>query len=229
MITKNILFEDNEIIVCRKDAGIATQTASVGQMDMISLLKNYRVQKKEEPYIGLVHRLDQPVEGVMVFAKTKAAAANLSKQVAQRDFGKEYFAVVNGCPKEAEGVLEHYLYRDGKTNTSSVVLPEHPQAKKARLRYAVLGSVDNGGKTQSLVHVELDTGRHHQIRVQLSAMGHPIVGDRKYGDTAQSSYEPLSLCSCRLNFCHPKTGKKMDFSIQPEGKQFHQFSCHLKA
>ena len=227
MIAEKILYEDGQIIVCRKTAGVPTQTTALGEPDLVSMLKNYRAEKNEDPYIGLVHRLDQPVEGVMLFAKTKSAAAILSKQVATRDMGKEYYAVVEGDPKEKEGSLTHWLVRDGKTNTSRVVVKNTPEAKEARLDYRVLGTMEVDGKIRSLIRVYLHTGRHHQIRVQMSATGHPIVGDRKYGEENQRGYEPLSLCSCRLNFRHPETGKEMEFSIQPEGKQFHQFSCYL--
>lgn len=227
MIAQNILFEDRDVIVCRKMAGIATQTPEIGQQDLVSMLKTYRVEKKEEPYIGLVHRLDQPVEGVMVFAKNKEAAAMLSKQVAARDFGKEYYAVVEGAVAPSEGELSHYLLRDGKSNTSKVVDKNTAQAKEARLSYRVMEEIQTPGGVRSLLHVELHTGRHHQIRVQLAAIGNPIVGDRKYGKKDQRGYEPLSLCSCRVNFTHPRTGKPMDFSICPQGKQFHQFSCQL--
>jgi len=219
-----IIYEDKQIIVCRKPAGIPTQTPTLGQQDMVSLLKNYRAMKKEEPYIGIIHRLDQPVEGVMLFAKNKETAAALSKQVAERDFGKEYYAVVEGVPKEKNGSLENWLLRDGKTNTSRVVEPQTAQAKEARLEYEVIETVEKDDMKKSLLHVILHTGRHHQIRVQLSAAGYPIVGDRKYGKTIPKGYEPLSLCSCRIRFLHPKTKKIMDFRIQPVGKQFSLFS-----
>ena len=213
MIAEHILYEDKSIIVCRKPAGIATQTPVIGQTDLVSMLKVYRSQKGEEPYVGLVHRLDQPVEGVMVFAKTKDAAAKLSKQVAKHDFVKEYYAVAEGVPQQKEGVLVHWLLRDGKTNTSKVVVPNTKDAKEAKLEYFVMASLEDGEKSRSLLHVILHTGRHHQIRVQLSTMGHPIVGDRKYGNPEQKGYEPLSLCSRRVNFEHPDTGKRMDFTL----------------
>ncbi len=227
MIAERILFEDKEIIVCHKPAGIATQTAALGQKDMVSLLKTYRAEKNEEAYIGPVNRLDQPVEGVIVFAKTPSVAAALSKQMAERDFGKEYYAVLEGSPREPKGMLEHWLCRDGKTNTSKVVNKNAPQAKRASLEYEVLEMLEQDGQIRSLVHVILHTGRHHQIRVQFAAMGCPIVGDRKYGKRENIGYEPLSLCSARLQFKHPKTGKEMDYTIVPEGKLFHQFSCQL--
>ena len=119
-----ILFEDKDILICRKPAGIATQTKRLGQQDMESLLKNYRVKKGEPPYIGIIHRLDQPVEGVMVFAKNQKAAAGLSKQVQDRVIGKYYYAVSASKPKENKGVLENYLFTDKKTNFTQVVEEE---------------------------------------------------------------------------------------------------------
>ena len=134
----SILYEDEDILVCHKPAGVAVQTKRLGQADMESLLKNYRVGKGEQPYIGVVHRLDQPVEGVMVFAKTKEAAASLSRQIAAKITDKYYYAMVDGVPKARKGMLEDYLLRDGRTNTSSVVDKGTPEAKRAELSYDVL-------------------------------------------------------------------------------------------
>ncbi|MEI3279403.1 MAG: pseudouridine synthase [Eubacterium ramulus] len=134
-----IIYEDEAIIVCRKEAGVAVQTARAGQADVVSLLKNYRAKKKEEPYIGLIHRLDQPVEGVMVFAKTPQATAKLSAQVSSRSMEKEYLAVTTGVPEPQKGELRDWLLRDGKTNTSAVVARGTSQAKEAVLDYEVDG------------------------------------------------------------------------------------------
>ena len=175
-IKNRILYEDTEILVCKKPAGLAVQSAKMGQQDMVSLLKNYRAMKKEEPYIGLVHRLDQPVEGVMVFAKSKQAAANLSKQISEKQTDKYYYAVVCGKPKEKQANLVDYLCKDGKKNTSGVVTKETVGAKRAELFYEVVEEKED----KALLRIELKTGRHHQIRVQLSHMGCPIYGDSKY-------------------------------------------------
>ena len=226
-MNKEIIYEDNAIILCRKPAGIATQTKRLGQQDMESLLKNYRAKKGEQPYIGVVHRLDQPVEGIMVFAKNQKAAAGLSKQNQQRMIGKHYYAVSTSMPVEQEGVLENYLVTDKKSNYTSVVdvqqgkaLPDG--AKKAVLEYKVIAQKEG----LTLFDILLHTGRQHQIRVQMAHMGCPLVGDEKYGviekhggqdsKVAVKERPSLALCSYRLEFAHPTTGKKMDFSIQPE-------------
>ena len=222
-----IIYEDEAIIVCRKEAGVAVQTARAGQADMVSLLKNYRAKKKEEPYIGLIHRLDQPVEGVMVFAKTPQAAAKLSAQVNSRSMEKEYLAATTGMPEPQKGELRDWLLRDGKVNTSAVVTEGTPQAKEAVLDYEVEQVSENG--QQALVHIWLHTGRHHQIRVQFAHAGYPLVGDTKYGKTDQNSrYCPVALCSCRIGFVHPVTKKKMEFVIEPKGKAFSRVAKHTK-
>lgn len=231
---ENILYEDNHILVCRKEAGIAVQTARVGQMDLESMLKNYLAEKLNEkdqvrfqsagdtgnnslstgkseknrsgiiqqPYLAVIHRLDQPVRGVLVFAKTPFAAKELNKQVTNHTMGKYYLAEVDGViPKEAD-TLTDYLLKDAKTNTSRVVPKGTAGAKEAVLHYKK--------KDDTHVEIELVTGRHHQIRVQLSHAGMPLVGDGKYNPDGKKSGQ-LGLCAYRLNFRHPKTGKEMTF------------------
>ncbi len=213
----NILYEDEAILVCIKEAGVATQTKQMGQKDMESILKNYRVSKGELPYIGIVHRLDQPVSGVMVFAKTKDAAADLSRQIATKAADKYYYAVTDGVPEAKHslkarcGTLEDYLLRDGKANISKVVTKGTEGAKRAELSYEVL--TQNG--TCAIVRIKLETGRHHQIRVQMANAGWPLVGDKKYNfkENMKSSYGTLSLCSYKIAFKHPVTKKKMEFEI----------------
>jgi 23S rRNA pseudouridine1911/1915/1917 synthase len=219
-----IVFEDNEILVCCKPAGIATQTKRLGQQDMESLLKNYRAQKGEPPYIGVVHRLDQPVEGIMVFAKTQRAAAELSEQVRQRNIGKHYLAVAP-APKgnEKEGTLTDYLLADKKNNITRVVKAGTPQAQPAKLEYRIAGRMasENGAEELALYDILLHTGRHHQIRVQFANMGCPLLGDAKYG--SRSGQCGLALCAYRLEFVHPLSGGAMDFSIRPENEIFGMF------
>ena len=224
-----IIFEDKDILVCRKPAGVATQTKRLGQQDMESLLKNYRVKKGEPPYIGIVHRLDQPVEGVMVFAKNQQAAAHLSKQVQDRVIGKYYYALATQacdlCQHHPEGVLEDYLITDKKTNFTSVIerkvwekspekLPK--DTKYAKLEYKLLVE-----KSNALFEIKLHTGRQHQIRVQMANAGCPLVGDSKYGEAKPG--DSLALCSYKLEFEHPTKKIPMTFEIKPLGKVFIEF------
>jgi len=207
-----ILYEDDAIIVCVKEAGVATQTKQIGQRDMESMLKTYRMQKGEPAYIGIVHRLDQPVSGIMVFAKTKEAAADLSRQVATKAADKFYYAVTDGVPDKEKGSLVDYLIRDGKTNTSKVVSSHTNGAKRAELFYEVLEK----SKTQALLNIKLATGRHHQIRVQMANAGWPLVGDRKYNfkENMRQGFNSMCLCSYKLAITHPVTKKKITFEIE---------------
>lgn len=209
-----ILYEDDHILVCRKPAGVAVQTKRLGQQDMESLLKNYRAKKKETPFIGVVHRLDQPVEGVMVFAKTQKAAAALSKQIREREIGKHYYALCRKKDKlPASGTLTDYMIWNPGTNLASIADQGNAKAKKAVLDYAVKAE----GKELILFDITLHTGRHHQIRLQLSHLGCPVLGDSKYGGQQGSLPRgTIGLCSYRLEFTHPVTGRRLEFSIEPE-------------
>lgn len=213
-----LIYEDEDILICRKPAGIATQTRRLGQQDMESLLKNERVKKGEPPYLGIVHRLDQPVEGIMVFAKNPKAAAGLSAQIQKHMFGKHYYAMTAHPPKASEGRLTDYLRTDKKANytyveegTPEEIAKRYPEAKKAILDYRVVANREE----RVLLDILLHTGRQHQIRVQMAHMGCPLLGDEKYG-IREAQRQPLALCAYRLEFLHPITGKKMDFAIKPE-------------
>lgn len=223
-IEENILYEDKEILVCRKPAGMPVQTAGIGTMDMESALKNYLAQKNpgKMPYLAVVHRLDQPVEGVLVFAKTSGAAGNLSKQIMAGGAGKYYLAVAEGKPEIPEATLIDYLKKNGRANMSQAVPANTPGAKKAILHYKVLDQKEVNGKTRTFLKIRLETGRHHQIRVQLSHAGMPLLGDRKYNPSGEKDTS-LGLCSCSLEFKHPKTGKQMKFETEPEGSAFRDF------
>ena len=232
-IEENILYEDKEILVCRKTAGMPVQAAKIGTMDMESALKNYLVKKTpgKIPYLGVVHRLDQPVEGILVFGKTPEAAKSLSAQITAGKMEKIYLSVTYGKQAEAgkkEKVLEDYLKKDGKSNTSSVVNAHTPGAKKARLSYEVLGEAVDAisGKKKWLLRIHLDTGRHHQIRVQMAHAGMPLAGDRKYGAGTNVTIGAgsLALCAASLTFFHPVTGKVMKFVTKPEGTEFKGIS-----
>ena len=226
MTQPEILYEDAQLIVCYKPAGIATQTKKLGQKDMVSILSNHIAQEETgQPFIGVVHRLDQPVEGVLVFAKTPKAAAELNRQITSKTVTKEYLAVTAQLPEEKQGHLEDYLKKDNRTNSSSVVTPKTPGAKKASLDYSIQEEIKDErtatGK-RILVKIILDTGRHHQIRVQMAHKGMPLLGDRKY-NAADKSDLPLGLCSCYLAFRHPANGKKMEFKVTPKGETFKGF------
>lgn len=235
MNNDRILYEDKDIIVCHKPAGIATQTARVGQADMASeitnYLKNARPDSKKPIYVRVIHRLDQPVEGILVFAKNKSAAADLSRQAAGERMEKEYLAVVCGKDMPQSGELTDYLVKDGRTNTSRVVPPEVKDAKKAVLEYEVLEKIPlekDNLRQLALVRIRLHTGRHHQIRVQMVNAGMPLLGDHKYADeaalamTKRLGLKEIALCASRLAFEHPGTGKRMQFQITPEGAAFQR-------
>ena len=218
-----ILFEDEHIMVVKKDAGIPVQAGKLRMMDLQGLIKNElykRNRKGGEPYLGLIHRLDQPVEGVMVFAKTPFAAGSLSEQVRDGRMRKHYLALLCGKPKTDGGTLVDYLLKDGRTNTSSVVRAGEKDAKRSELNYKVLKRNDE----TTLVEVELITGRHHQIRVQMANAGWPLYGDTKYNPQFQetSQYVQTALCAYKLSFVHPKTKKVMEFMIEPDNSMLKQ-------
>ena len=213
----NILFEDEHVLVVKKDAGIPVQAGKLRMMDLQGMIKNelYRRNRKGgEPYLGLIHRLDQPVEGVMVFAKTPLAAGSLSEQVTDGRMKKHYLALLCGKPIEDSGKLVDYLVKDGRTNTSSVADRATKDAQRSELNYKVL----KRNEETTLVEVELLTGRHHQIRVQMANAGWPLYGDTKYNPQFQetSEYVQTALCAYRLAFVHPKTKKVMEFRIEPD-------------
>ena len=218
-----ILFEDEHIMVVKKDAGIPVQAGKLRMMDLQGLIKNElykRNRKGGEPYLGLIHRLDQPVEGVMVFAKTPFAAGNLSEQVTDGRMKKHYLALLCGKPETDEGTLVDYLVKDGRTNTSSVAKAGEKDAKRSELNYKVL----KRSEETTLVEVELITGRHHQIRVQMANAGWPLYGDTKYNPAFQETKEHVqtALCAYQLSFVHPKSKKVMEFSIEPDNSMLKQ-------
>ena len=210
-----ILYEDNHIIVVEKIPNIPSQADKTGDIDMLTLIKDYIKEKYNKPgnvYLGLVHRLDRPVGGVMVFAKTSKAASRLSEEVRNKTFEKKYLAVVDGKIEKEKGSLEDYLYKDERNNMSKVVTPTKKNAKLAKLDYEVI--VYDEVKKLTLVKVNLHTGRHHQIRVQLSNFGHSIFGDQKYGTRGQG--KQIALWAYELKIVHPITKEEMIFKDLPE-------------
>ena len=224
-----ILYEDPQLFVIYKPAGIAVQSVRVGQMDCESELRNYLAcQGVSPPYIGLVHRLDQPVEGLLVVAKTKDAAAKLIKQLAAGTLNKKYLAVVY---LEKEGVAEtgtftDYLQKDGQVaKIISSNIKETKNTKEACLHYQILQRQED----LALVDVEIETGRFHQIRCQMAHHGMPLLGDVKYGSSAsmeksrELGIRQVALCANRIVFKHPATGKSMEFEVKPENIAFAKF------
>ena len=213
-----ILYEDETIIVIRKPAGLATQSAKVGEPDAVSELKKYLAENgQKNPYIGVVHRLDQPVEGLLVFAKTKDAAAGLTKQLSTGTLNKKYYALVCGKPGSEKGELVDYLVKE--QSVAKVVPEGTPDAKKAVLQYKVLKRMPEG---LALLDIHIDTGRFHQIRVQMSNAGMPLLGDMKYGSDASVAFSRevgvrfVALYAYHLEFKHPITKKVMSYELQPE-------------
>lgn len=216
----HILFEDTHILVCIKPAGLATQNSHIGTPDLVSILKNHIYRQgtcKGEPYLAVIHRLDQPVEGILVFAKTPFAAKELNRQLQTSGFGKYYQALVYGTPAELEGTLTDYLLKNGRTNTSDICNAQTPNGKKAVLHYKMQLTDIPLPPGTSLMDIRLETGRHHQIRVQMAHFGHPLYGDTKYNpQTPQNTeWQQIALCACRLEFKHPKTGKEMTYQCTP--------------
>lgn len=221
-----IIYEDNHIIIVHKPAGLATQTSHIGQQDVASELKNYLAKigqsvdgkrTSEQPYLGIIHRLDQPVEGLLVFAKTKDAAAKLTKQLSAGTLNKQYYAVICGKPSEISGRLVDYLVKEG--NSGRIGQSEEKEAKQAVLQYKVVRELN---PDCSLADIYIETGRFHQIRLQMSHAGCPILGDLKYGSTESMELsrkycvKNVALYAYAIQLQHPVTGKKLEFSFQPE-------------
>lgn len=207
----NVLYEDNHIIVVLKPSNVLSQADITNDVDMLSIIKDYIKVKYDKPgnvYVGLVHRLDRMTSGIMVFAKTSKAASRLNEQIKNRDFNKKYLALVEGeCLDEGEFI--DYLYKDEKLVKSFVTNKEKGKLSKLRFKTKKVG------KNQSLVEVELITGRHHQIRVQFSSRGYPLVGDILYGSKIRTD---LKLCAYYLSFLHPIKKEKMEFINYPNWK-----------
>ena len=210
----NILYEDNHLLVVEKPVNIPVQADSSHDSDLLSELKQYLKEKYNKPgnvYLGLIHRLDRPVGGVMVFARTSKAAERLSRQVQKHEIEKYYLAVVQGKLTEEDGIMEDYLVKDGRTNMVTVTTKE--KGKPARLDYHLLGYTDN----LSLVKIRLITGRSHQIRVQFSSRSHPLWGDQRYNLSAKPGQQ-IALWSCQLSFNHPVSGERLTFTSNPPAR-----------
>ena len=208
----NIIYEDNHLLVVEKPSNIPVQEDSSKDIDMLTLLKDYRKIKENKPgeaFIGLVHRLDRPVSGIIVFAKTSKAASRLSDQIRQNTFHKTYLAVVKGT-LPSQGKFEDYLIKNEKENISYVTTKE--KGKYSCLEYQVLSTKDN----LSLVEINLITGRSHQIRVQFSSRNHPLIGDSKYGHNPNNI--DIALFAKSITFSHPTTKEELTFTLDIPNK-----------
>ena len=197
-----VVYEDNHIIIVNKQSGEIVQGDKTGDRPLSDIVKDYIKEKYQKPgavFLGVVHRLDRPVSGLVVFARTSKALTRLNKMFAEGEVHKTYWALVKNAPQKTEDTLTHWLVRNEKQNKSYAYATEKPNAKKAILKYRLIGKSDN----YSLLEVQLMTGRHHQIRCQLAAMGCPIKGDLKYGAPRSNPDGSISLQSHRVEFIHP--------------------------
>ena len=211
----NVIYEDNHIIVVEKPVNIPSQQDKTGDIDMLTIIKNYLKEKYNKPgnvYVGLVHRLDRPTGGVMVFAKTSKAASRLSEEVREKNFEKIYLVIVDGKMEKKTGIFEDFLCKNEKTNLSKTVKEGTKNSKYAKLEYEVLKYQED--INLSLVRIKLHTGRHHQIRVQFASRNHSVCGDQKYGTRGRG--KQLALWAYSLSFNHPTTKERLEFKCFPE-------------
>lgn len=200
----HVLYEDNHLLVVEKPRNMPVQEDASGDLDLLNAGKQFLVEKYNKPgdaFLGLVHRLDRPVGGVILFAKTSKAASRISNEIRLNRLDRKYYAIVRGTPQQKKGVLTNYLLKDNKTNTSKVVNKNTKHAKHAKLEYQVLARDEKNAL--SLLGIKLHTGRSHQIRVQLSHLGYPIYGDQKYGQPVNTPGEQIALWAHELRVKHP--------------------------
>ena len=210
----NIIYEDNHLLIVEKPINVIVQEDNTKDKDLLTILKEYIKEKYNKPgnvYLGLVHRLDRPVGGIMVFARTSKAASRLSEQIRNKTFKKKYLAVVDGKFEQKQGTLENYLYKDERNNISKVVAKDKKNAKLASLDYEVLNYDDK--RDLSLVKINLHTGRHHQIRVQMANFGHSLYGDQKYGSRGKN--KQIRLWAYEVSFIHPVQKEEVKFTDYP--------------
>lgn len=225
---EHIIYEDKNIIVYNKPAGMLVQSEQSFDLDAVSSVKTYLAGKGEKSEVSVINRLDRPVSGLVLMAKNKTSAGRLSKELTTGKINKEYLAVILGKLSDAKGTMTDYLLKDARTNTSSMVSSSIKGAKRAELEYQVIASkiiryIDSDIEA-SLVKIHLITGRHHQIRVQFAGRGVPLLGDTKYNMLMkrQKGWQNIALCSYRLDFLDKS------FQIKPEGQGFEYFSEELE-
>lgn len=214
----HVVYEDNHVIVVIKPVGIPSQADKSEDLDMVTIVKQYIKEKYDKPgevYLGLVHRLDRMVGGLMVFAKTSKAASRLSEYIRNREFKKKYIAIVNGR-LEGSATLHNYLIKDERTNMSKVADERVNGAKEAILDYTAMNNFEYNGKEYTFVEINLKTGRHHQIRVQFAQISHPLYGDIKYGQKINKVGQNLGLFAYYLSFYHPTKDEYLEFKFMPK-------------
>ena len=220
MAAVKVIYEDNHLLVVEKPYGVPSQADETGDADMLSLCKAYIKEKYQKPgdvYLGLVHRLDRPTGGVMVFARTSKAAARLTAQIQSRTFEKTYLAVLTAVPPDKAGTLTHWLVKDETAHIARLADKSAPGAKLAELEYETLAQRDG----LVLVRIRLLTGRFHQIRAQMAAIGAGVYGDMKYG--AGDIKAPLALFAYKLCLDHPTKGERLCFTARPSRHPFTLF------
>lgn len=219
-----VVYEDNHIIVVNKTSSEIVQGDKTGDIPLSETVKQYLKEKYQKPgnvFVGVTHRLDRPVSGLVVFAKTSKALSRLNEMFKNSEVKKTYWAIVKECPRELEGELVHYLVRNEKQNKSYAYDKEMPDSKKAILHYRLIARSQN----YNLLEVDLKTGRHHQIRCQLAKMGCPIKGDLKYGFARSNPDGSICLHARRISFIHPVSKEQIDLEAPlPPGSLWNGFS-----
>lgn len=219
----DVVYEDNHLIIVDKSSSEIVQGDKTGDKPLAEMVKEYIKQKYHKPgnvFLGVVHRLDRPVSGLVVFARTSKALARLNEMFRTKEVHKTYWAIVGNCPSAEEGELVHWLVRNEKQNKSYAYDKEKPEAKKAILDYKLIGRSER----YFLLEVDLKTGRHHQIRCQLAKMGCPIKGDLKYGSPRSNPDGSICLHARRVRFVHPVSKQEIDVTAPvPEGNLWHSF------
>lgn len=207
-----VVYEDNHIIIVNKKAGEIVQGDKTGDTPLSELVKDYIKQKYNKPgnvFCGVVHRIDRPVEGLVIFARTSKALERLNKMLREGEIHKTYHALVEDKVTESEGFLENYLVSDGRINKTFIAKPGNPDAKPSRLKFKTIAV----GDRYSLLEINLLTGRKHQIRAQLSNMGHPIKGDLKYGAKRSNPNGGISLQAHKIEFIHPVSKENISVEL----------------
>ena len=213
----NVIYEDNHVLVVEKPCNIPSQADNTGDKDMITMCREYLKEKYNKPgnvYVGLVHRLDRPVGGIMVFAKTSKAASRLSNSIRENEFKKEYLAVVNDNDLKDKDTFEDYLKKNEALNKTVVCDKNVIGAKFAKLSYNVIERKIIKDNKYALVKINLDTGRHHQIRVQFSSRGCALYGDQRYGKSMPNTQ--IALWAYKISFKHPTKDEIISFECKPQ-------------